>query len=306
MAGYRLATYASDQGARAALVVDDQLHGLAAVAGDAGCASVLDALEDWDRTRAIFSAAAEQCRGRPGIPIGDARLLPPVYYPPAIYCAGANYLDHAREMARKRGIDAIPDPRSNGAKPYHFMVASRCCAGAGATVAAPSPKLDWEVELVAVIGRPARNVAAEKALDFVAGYMAGNDLSARNRGTRPEQPIGLPFRHSWIESKGFEHSKPVGPWMVPAEDVGDPSNLGLKTWVNGVLKQDSNTSQMIFSLPEQIAYLSSSLTLHPGDLIFTGTPAGTGAERDEFLGPGDTVEVWVEKIGKLATVIGQA
>jgi 2-keto-4-pentenoate hydratase/2-oxohepta-3-ene-1,7-dioic acid hydratase in catechol pathway len=104
-----------------------------------------------------------------------------------------------------------------------------------------------------------------------------------------------------VAHKSFDGSCPLGPWIVPASDIKDPHNLGLKLWVNGVLKQDSNSGQMIFNLNEQIAHLSSRLTLHPGDLIMTGTPAGVGAGRGEFLKAGDTVKLWIEKIGEIST-----
>jgi 2-keto-4-pentenoate hydratase/2-oxohepta-3-ene-1,7-dioic acid hydratase in catechol pathway len=143
-----------------------------------------------------------------------------------------------------------------------------------------SDQVDWEVELVAVIGRAAKNVPEDKALDYVAGYTAANDLSARDRGRRANISDTSPFKADWTKHKTFDGSCPLGPWIVPASDIGDPQNLGLKLWVNDVLKQDSNSKDMIFNLAEQIAQLSSGMTLHPGDLVLTGTPAGSvGARR---------------------------
>jgi 2-keto-4-pentenoate hydratase/2-oxohepta-3-ene-1,7-dioic acid hydratase in catechol pathway len=156
------------------------------------------------------------------------------------------------------------------------------------------------VELAAVIGKPAKNVPIARALSYVAGYTIANDLSARDRGRRPHIPDTSPFKADWVAHKSFDGSCPLGPWIVPASDIKDPQKLGLKLWVNGVLKQDSNTSQMIFNLAEQIAHLSSRLTLHPGDLVLTGTPAGVGAGRGEFLKAGDTVKLWIEKIGEIS------
>ena len=137
--------------------------------------------------------------------------------------------------------------------------------------------MDWEVELAAVIGRTAKNVPEDKALSYVAGYTIANDLSARDRGRRPTFGDTSPFKADWTKHKSFDGSCPLGPWIVPASDIKDPQNLGLKLWVNGVLKQDSNTSDMIFNLAEQIATCPRGMTLHPGDLILTGTPAGVGA-----------------------------
>jgi 2-keto-4-pentenoate hydratase/2-oxohepta-3-ene-1,7-dioic acid hydratase (catechol pathway) len=162
-----------------------------------------------------------------------------------------------------------------------------------------SQKLDWEAELVAVIGKAARNVPVEKALDYVAGYSIADDLSARDLSRRSALPPGNPFHFDWTAHKGFEGSCPLGPWITPAAEVPDPQALAIRLWVNGVLKQDSNTSRMIFSTAEQVAHLSSLATLHPGDLVLTGTPAGVGAGRNEFLQPGDRVEIEIEGLGRL-------
>jgi len=162
-----------------------------------------------------------------------------------------------------------------------------------------SQKLDWEAELAAVIGRPARNVPVENALDYIAGYTIADDLSARDLSRRSALPPGNPFHFDWTAHKGFEGSCPLGPWITPAAEVPDPQRLAIRLWVNGVLKQDSNTSRMIFSTAEQISHLSSLATLHPGDLVLTGTPAGVGAGRNEFLQPGDRVEVEIEGLGRL-------
>ena len=204
-------------------------------------------------------------------------------------------------MARKMNRPLEPDPHTLGLKSWHFIKAARAVTDPGATVKISniSKKMDWEVELAAVIGRPARDVPQSKALTYVAGYTIANDLSARDRGRRPHIPDTSPFKADWVAHKSFDGSCPLGPWIVPASDIRDPQNLGIKLWVNGVLKQDSNTNQMIFNLAEQIAHLSSRLTLHPGDLILTGTPAGVGSARGEFLKEGDVVKIWIEKIGEL-------
>ena len=196
-----------------------------------------------------------------------------------------------------------PDPHTQGLKAWHFMKAPRALADPGATVkiTGVSDRVDWEVELAAVIGKPAKNVPEEKALDYVAGYTAANDLSARDRGPRPNISDTSPFKADWTKHKSFDGSCPMGPWIVPASDIGDPQNLGLKLWVNDVLKQDSNSKDMIFNLAEQIAQLSSGMTLHPGDVVLTGTPAGVGSARGEFLKAGDVVKIWIEKIGTLTT-----
>lgn len=304
MNSFRLITYLADDGPRAGLVLGDQVHDPASATGMSAYRSVQAILDNWSVARTALAEASRSLATQPGLPLASLQLLPPVYYPPAVYCAGINYADHIRAMAIKHNLEIPTDLKRDGSLPWHFLKASRCCVGPDATVALPSVQLDWEVELVAVIGRRARNVSAAEALDFVAGYTVGNDLSARDIAWRNEHPKDSPFHVSWLDAKSFEDSAPIGPWIVPAEEIGDPSNLRLGTSVNGVVKQDSSTSEMIFNLQDQIAYLSSRITLHPGDVIFTGTPAGAGAETGEFLKPGDKIEVWVEKIGALTTFIG--
>jgi 2-keto-4-pentenoate hydratase/2-oxohepta-3-ene-1,7-dioic acid hydratase in catechol pathway len=303
-AGYKLATYQTKDGPRAGIVVDDKLIDAAKATGKAGYATVLGILDDWSKAQgALKAAAGKAAKSKAAIPLGKAKLVAPILYPPAIYCAGANYQDHANEMAAKDNRPPPPDPHTLGLESWHFIKASRSVSNPGATVkiSTYSQKMDWEVELAAVIGKPAKNVPKEKALSYVAGYTIANDLSARDRGRRPHIPDTSPFKADWVAHKSFDGSCPLGPWIVPASDIRDPHNLGLKLWVNGVLKQDSNTAQMIFNLNEQIAHLSSRLTLHPGDLILTGTPAGVGAGRGEFLKAGDTVKLWIEKIGEITT-----
>ena len=151
-----------------------------------------------------------------------------------------------------------------------------------------------------MLGRTAKHVSEGKALAYVAGYTCANDLSARDRGRRPHVADTSPFKADWVAHKSFDGSCPLGPWIVPATDIEDPQDLAMKLWVNGVLKQDSNTGRMIYTLAEQIAHLSSRLTLHPGDLILTGTPAGVGAGRAEFLKAGDVVKIWIAEIGEIS------
>jgi 2-keto-4-pentenoate hydratase/2-oxohepta-3-ene-1,7-dioic acid hydratase in catechol pathway len=228
-----------------------------------------------------------------------------VLYPSAIFCAGANYVDHMREMAAIQKIDPEPDPRSMGLKPWHFIKTPRTVVETQSTIPLPaySKMVDWEAELAVVIGRPAKNVPADKALDSVAGYTVANDLSARDFATRPQIPPTSPFKYDWVSQKNFDGACPIGPWIVPAGEIPNPQNLGIKLWVNDVLKQDSHTSKMIFSVADQVAYLSTRITLHPGDLILTGTPSGVGLARQEFLKSGDVVRVWIEGIGTLSNTL---
>jgi 2-keto-4-pentenoate hydratase/2-oxohepta-3-ene-1,7-dioic acid hydratase in catechol pathway len=303
-AGYKLATYQTEAGPRAGLVIDDKVFDAAKLTGQPAYASVLGILQDWRAAQPILKKAAAkagQSRTK-SRPLKGTKLLAPVLWPSAIFCAGANYADHAAEMNRKNGRPPEPDPHTLGLESWHFIKASRSLANPGATIKVSdySQQMDWEVELAAVIGRTAKNVPIEKALSYVAGYTAANDLSARDRGRRPHISDTSPFKADWVAHKSFDGSCPLGPWIVPASDIPDPQNLALKLWVNDEIKQDSHTSQMIFNLAEQIAHLSSRLTLHPGDLILTGTPAGVGAGRGEFLKAGDVVKIWIEGIGSIS------
>jgi 2-keto-4-pentenoate hydratase/2-oxohepta-3-ene-1,7-dioic acid hydratase in catechol pathway len=303
MASFRLATYESPTGPRAGLIVEDQLYDAATLCGRADYDSVLSILQQWRASEPLLRQAAADAGKQQGKPLAGLRLLAPVLYPPAVYCAGANYADHVAAMEKKLGLPPGPDPRADGGRPFHFLKASRCCTGNDVAVRAPTAMLDWEGELVAVIGEQARNVSVDDALKHVAGYMVGNDLSARDLGLRRQYPTTSIFYHSFIDHKSFEDAAPVGPWIVPASEVADPAALTIRTEVNGELKQNSSTSKMIFSTQEQIAYLSTVITLYPGDLIFTGTPAGCGAESGVFLKPGDNVAISIEGLGTLTTRI---
>lgn len=306
-AGYKIATYKSNRGPRAALVVEDRVFDAAALTGKPAYASVLGILSDWTSAATVLKKAATRAgkggteRGVKSQPLAKTKLLAPVQFPSAIYCAGSNYADHAAEMAARDNRPPPPDPHSQGLKAWHFLKAPHAIADPGAAVkiSGYSQQMDWEVELAAVIGRKAKDVPRDNALAVVAGYTIANDLSARDRGRRASVPEASPFRWDWTKHKSFDGSCPLGPWIVPASDIGDPQRLGLKLWVNGVLKQDSNTAEMIFTLAEQIEQLSSGMTLYPGDIILTGTPAGVGAGRGEFLKGGDIVKLWIEKIGAI-------
>lgn len=306
MAGYKLATYQSVDGPRAGIVVGETVFDAAELSSQPSYASVLGILNDWPRADDALRAAVDKAaRNTKGMPLQQTRLRAPVLWPSAIYCAGANYSDHAAEMAKRANRPPEPDPKSLGLKPWHFIKASRSLADPGATISALhyTQKLDWEAELAAVIGKSAKNVPVEKALDYVAGYTAANDLSARDLSRRPHIADTSAFKSDWIGQKSFDGSCPLGPWIVPAHDIPDVQNLAIKLWVNDVIKQDSNTGKMIYSIAEQIAHLSTGMTLHPGDVILTGTPAGVGSARNEYLQPGDVVKIEIERIGALANTL---
>jgi 2-keto-4-pentenoate hydratase/2-oxohepta-3-ene-1,7-dioic acid hydratase in catechol pathway len=211
--------------------------------------------------------------------------MPPVPDPEKIICVGLNYADHAAESKM-----AVP------AEPVIFNKLPSALAAAGQPIVLPeiSRQVDYEAELVVVIGRQGKHVPAEQALAVVAGYTCGNDVSAR------DWQLGKPAGQ-WLLGKTFDTFAPCGPELVTPDEVGDPGQLDICLRLNGTVMQQSNTRQWIFSLPALIAYVSSVCTLKPGDLIFTGTPPGVGLGRQPpvFLQPGDTVEIEIARVGRL-------
>jgi 2-keto-4-pentenoate hydratase/2-oxohepta-3-ene-1,7-dioic acid hydratase in catechol pathway len=183
-------------------------------------------------------------------------------------------------------------------KPYMFLKLQDTVVGPGDDIVKPpeTSKLDWEVELGAVIGRQARRIGVAEALDYVAGYTVVNDISARDLNTRTDYP----FKFDWFQGKAWDTFAPLGPWIVPAWLIPDPQALGLRLTVNGEEMQKDSTKNMIWNVREQISYLSQILTLRPGDVIATGTPTGVGMGRGIFLKHGDQVEATVENIGTLS------
>jgi 2-keto-4-pentenoate hydratase/2-oxohepta-3-ene-1,7-dioic acid hydratase in catechol pathway len=308
---YRLLSFQSGREARAGILVGGQVYDAARLTGHPAWSSVIGALTDWSKANREFAAAAKRIGAgkskAKGLPLKRAKLLAPVLYPGNIYCAGANYTDHMAEMARAQGKEPGPTMKDLGEKPWHFVKTSRSSVvGPGAKVKLPSysQKVDWEVELAAVIGRTAKDVPVDKALGCVAGYTIANDLSARDAMRRDKNPPGSPFHYDWVSQKCFDGACPLGPWIVPASELRDPHHLGIRLWVNGELMQDSNTGKLIFDTAEQIAMLSSRVTLRPGDLVLTGTPAGVGMGRGRFLKPGDEVKLWIEAIGEFSHTLG--
>ncbi len=304
MSTFQLATYQSAQGPRAGLVVGDKIIDVAEATGNAGDVSVTNLLETWDASLKRLDAAAAKGAASAKA-LSSVKLLAPIQRPVAIYCAGANYRDHANEMARVQGKPDPVDPHTLGLHSWHFLKVGHCVVGPDVTVKIPvkTKKLDWEVELALIIGKTCRNATEANALDFVMGYTVANDLSARDMGTRVGLPDNSNFRADWVSHKCFDGSCPMGPWITLSRDIGDAHNLKLGLDVNGVKKQDSNTKELIFNMKEQIVDISSRITLYPGDVILTGTPAGVGAGKGEFLKSGDKVRAWVEKIGDLNTVL---
>ncbi|WP_413757414.1 fumarylacetoacetate hydrolase family protein [Streptomyces sp. MMBL 11-3] len=244
-------------------------------------------------------AALDRIRTAAGsgeLPVLDAdglRVGPPVGRIGKVVCIGLNYHDHAQETG------AEPP-----AEPVIFFKAADTVVGPYDEVLVPrgSVKTDWEVELAVVIGRTARYLASgEEALTHVAGYAVAHDVS--------EREFQIERGGTWDKGKNCETFNPLGPWLVTADEVGDPQGLGLKLWVNGELRQDGSTADQIFGVAEVVRYVSQFMTLYPGDVINTGTPAGVAmgmAEPKPFLRVGDVVELEVSGLGRQRQVFGSA
>jgi len=283
------------------LVVDGNIHDAGEILRAVGARDLVGALCHWRTIEPVLAelaagAATTQLASRP---LAGAVLGPPLV-PGTIYCAGANYVDHIAEMARVTG-QTIVSAKDVGEDPWFFLKARSAVVGPGAMIALPrrSLRVDYEVELAVVIGVVAKDVSVDQALDYVAGYTIADDVSVRDVG-RPRTPVGSPFYYDWISMKNFDGACPLGPGLVPARFVEDPQHLAIELWVNDERRQSSNTDQMIFSIAEQIAWLSSRLTLHPGDVVLTGTPAGVALASGRFLRSGDSVRVRIESLGEMS------
>lgn len=300
-ASYRLLTYSGPSGPRAGLAVGDKVADAVAATGNSADASVQAILDDWANAQGRLAQGAEKIAsgGVATQDIAGLKLLSPVHWPVSIYCAGANYSDHVARMAAKQGLKPEPNPKESGLKPWHFLKPSRTAIGHNEDISVVSAALDWEIELAVIIGKTARNLSIADAYSCIAGYTVANDISARDLSRRNGISDHSPFKWDWIGQKCFDGSCPMGPWMTPASEIADPMNLKLQLFVNDQLKQDSNTGLMIFNIADQISHLSSRLTLHPGDVILTGTPCGVGAESGEFLKAGDVMRVEIEGVGTL-------
>jgi len=239
-------------------------------------------LARWGELRRAAEAALQ---GGSLVPRDALRLLPPIPHPEKIICVGANYAEHAREG----GMEPPPEP-------ILFAKFPSAVRGDGSPIVLPasSREVDYEAELVVVIGPGGRRIPRERALEHVAAYTCGNDVSARDWQLR--KPGG-----QWLLGKTFDSFAPIGPALVTADEIPDPSNLEIQLRLNGQTMQHSSTRHFIFPIDYLIAYVSNVCTLAPGDLLFTGTPHGVGFTRNPpvFLKPGDEVEVEIEGLGVL-------
>jgi acylpyruvate hydrolase len=279
----RLLSYQTAAGPAAAVQVEEALVPVSALDAPASTArGLLEALDGEGLRR--LAARAEDADER--IPLADATLCAPIPDAQKIICIGLNYRDHAEETGQE-----IP------AAPMWFAKFANSLSGSGQPIVLPaahSEYVDYEAELALVIGRAARNVSAEDALSHLAGAMPFNDVSARD--LQLQNPL-------WTSGKAIDTFAPCGPALVTLDEIGDLGALELRTRINGELLQQGTTANLIFGPADLIAWLSRTITLLPGDIIATGTPAGVGAAQGRFLRDGDTVEVEIDHLGTLISPV---
>jgi 2-keto-4-pentenoate hydratase/2-oxohepta-3-ene-1,7-dioic acid hydratase in catechol pathway len=238
-------------------------------------------IEMWPEVEALLPRLVAEAS--PDAALADVRLLAPVGRPRKIMAIGLNYADHIKETGQ-------PTPPQQ----IWFTKASTSINSPFDPVELPSTsqQVDYEAELVVIIGKRCKHVVKERAAEVVFGYCAGNDVSVRDWQLRTSQ---------WVLGKSFDTHAPIGPWIVTPDEVGDPHSLGIRCLVNDQLRQSSNTCNLIFNVFDQIAHLSSAMTLEPGDVIFTGTPGGVGLAMSppQWLKAGDKVKVEIDRIGAI-------
>jgi len=221
------------------------------------------------------------------VPVAGIKYGPPVPQPPKVLCIGQNYADHCREQN-------VPLPQV----PELFckFATSICGCGDPIVLHKATTQVDYEVELAFVIGKRGRNIPKDRALQHVFGYMIFNDVSARDLQFKSKQ---------WTRGKSPDTFAPTGPWLVTRDEIADPHDLTIRTWLNGQRMQDSNTSNLVFGVPALIEFLSQTITLEPGDIVATGTPPGVGCFRKPpvFLKPGDIVKMEIAGLGTLVNPV---
>jgi len=294
----RLLTYARGRAARLGLLLKRHVFDLADADAALGGGALPDDLVafiragDVAQVRArglieMLSAEGAALDERYSYPLDSVALLAPIPRPARnIVCVGLNYKEHAAES---RVTSGLPE------HPVYFTKPPTTVIGPEAAIpwhGHVSRRVDWEVELVVVIGRGGRDIPEDEALEHVFGYTVGNDVTARDLQARHQQ---------WYKGKGLDGYCPLGPWIVTRDEIADPQDLRLSLRVNGATKQDAATADMVFSVATLISVLSLGMTLEPGDLLMTGTPSGVGFARQppEYLQPGDLVEAEIDRIGVL-------
>jgi len=261
------------------VAVDQRVIGLSG----AGYPSLLDIIENWGAAKSVVEAYVANAPQEAVSKAADVTLLAPIPRPRKLICVGLNYRDHAAES--KMEIPSVPTI---------FSKFASSVIGPGEDIVLPknSVKPDYEAEFAFVIGKPGRHVPADRWQEHVFGYTIVNDVSARDFQMATSQ---------WLMGKTFDTFAPVGPWIVTADQIADPHQLDIRMTISGQVLQNSNTRELIFRIPELVAYLSSAFTLEPGDIVSTGTPAGVGFghKPPRWLKAGDECVVYVEGIGEL-------
>ena len=246
--------------------------------------------------RVVNNAVA---RNWPGHALGSVRLLAPIPRPPKLLALAGNYQEHIKEAGRPAVNKARITPRL-------FMKPSTCVIAPGDPILLPrvSQTIDWELELLIVIGKAGRYISVADATSHVAGYAVFNDVSARklNLAANRDARDGDWF-FDWLAGKWLDSFGPMGPYLVTRDEVPDVHNLGVRLYVNDVLKQNGNTNQMIFNVPETVSFISEFLTLEPGDVIATGTPSGVGDASGTYLKAGDVVRGEIDVLGTQTNVV---
>ena len=291
---FRLINYTvnGSTGPRAGLKVDEQVIDVGTRLADTGydTSSTLALVQNWGDALPRLENLAKA--GSSSHSFDEVTLAAPLLYPTNLFCAGANYSDHLKEMSGR-------DVDKSAINPYIFnKVVRQTVIGPGDEIRRPpdTKKLDWEAEICVVIGKDGFKIREEDALDHVAGYTIVNDLSARDFLFREDWPA---LKTDWLSQKSFDTAAPMGPWITPRSEIPDAQNLRINTWVNGNLHQDTNSNLMIFTIPELIATLSQRLTLLAGDVFATGTGSGVGHSTDTFLKGGDVCRIEIEGLGTL-------
>jgi 2-keto-4-pentenoate hydratase/2-oxohepta-3-ene-1,7-dioic acid hydratase in catechol pathway len=300
----KLATFAADTG-RVGVVIDEHVYDLAACMrasekGDPAIAASTSvflasgprAIEDAQETIAWARARGDEDWVQP---LAEVKLLAPIPRPGKLLCLAGNYADHILE-----GGGTFPGKEKM--IPRFFLKPHTVIVGSGEAIRIPPSAAwaDWELELAVVIGKAGRDIPVERASEYIGGYTIFNDISARELTFRQEIAVraGDEF-FDWLVGKWLDTFGPMGPWVTTAEQVLHPDRLGMRLWFNGELQQDGNTGQMIFTPAEAIAFISQFVTLEPGDLISTGTPAGIGLMKKIKLQPGDRIRGEIDGLGVL-------
>ncbi|HWU61278.1 MAG TPA: fumarylacetoacetate hydrolase family protein [Ensifer sp.] len=270
----------------------------------------LGLLDDWQRLEPAIAAAMTKAPGNTSLSLHDLAVMAPIV-PRQIFCTGANYRKHVIELTlkqpdpssahmtpeeREEHVARVMDERARTGTPYAFVKLPSAVTGPFDRIILPkgAKEVDWELELAVVIGKRGHRIQAADALSHVAGYTVANDITARDLVYRQDmKAIGS----DWLASKCAETFLPLGPWITPARYLPQPDNLQLTLKLNGQVMQNENSSDMIFSIARQIEYISSYVTLLPGDVICTGSPAGNGTHYQRFLQPGDVVEGEIAGLG---------